>query len=97
MTKALPNQIYLKQIFYEFKMDENKSIDEHIDEFTKLLSDECLNVRKRSPERKEKKRATRAEISLDPNEEQRKLAGLVKRKVTSGEIALKERLIKSKK
>lgn len=39
MTKALPNRIYLKQRFYSFKMDENKSIDENVDEFTKLLSD----------------------------------------------------------
>lgn len=39
MTKALPNRIYLKQRFYGFKMDENKSIDENIYEFTKLLSD----------------------------------------------------------
>lgn len=39
MTKALPNRIYLKQRFYGYKMDENKSIDESIDEFTKLHTD----------------------------------------------------------
>lgn len=39
MTKALPNRIYLKQRFYGFKMDENKTIYENINEYTKLLSD----------------------------------------------------------
>ena len=39
MTKTLPNRIYLKQRFYGFKMEENKSIDENIDDFTKLVAD----------------------------------------------------------
>ena len=39
MTKALPNRIYLKQRFYGFKMDETKTIDENIDDFTKLVAD----------------------------------------------------------
>ena len=34
MTKSLSNRIYLKKKFYGFKMDENKSIDENINEFT---------------------------------------------------------------
>lgn len=45
ITKTLPNRIYLKQKFYSFKMNENKSIDHNIDEFTKLVSDlEVLEV-----------------------------------------------------
>ena len=45
MTKTLPNRIYLKQRFYGFKMDEAKSIDDNIDEFTKLMVDlESLEV-----------------------------------------------------
>ena len=39
MTKALPNRIYLKQRFYGFKIDETKTIDENINEFTKLVDD----------------------------------------------------------
>ena len=45
MTKSLSNRIYLKKKFYGFKMDENKSIDENINEFTKLIFDlEILEV-----------------------------------------------------
>uniref|UniRef100_A0A803QCF5 Retrovirus-related Pol polyprotein from transposon TNT 1-94 n=1 Tax=Cannabis sativa TaxID=3483 RepID=A0A803QCF5_CANSA len=39
MSKTLPNRINLKQRFYGFKIDESKSIDENIDEFTKLVLD----------------------------------------------------------
>ena len=39
MTKTLPNRIYLKQRFYGYRMEETKSIDENIDEFTKLVVD----------------------------------------------------------
>ena len=39
MVKSLPNRIYLKQNFFGFKMHEGKSIDENIDEFTKLVLD----------------------------------------------------------
>ena len=38
-TKSLPNQIYMKQRFYCFKMEENKSLDENMDVFLKLVSD----------------------------------------------------------
>ena len=45
MTKSLSNRIYLKKKFYGFKMDENKSIDENINEFTQLIFDlEILEV-----------------------------------------------------
>ena len=46
MVKSLSNRIYLKQKFFGFKMHEGKSIDENIDEFTKLVLDlESLGVR----------------------------------------------------
>ena len=46
MVKSLCNGIYLKQKFFGFKMHEGKSIDENIDEFTKLVLDlESLGVR----------------------------------------------------
>lgn len=46
MTKSLPSRVYLKQKFYGFKMDEGKSVDENLNDFTKLLSDLCsLNVK----------------------------------------------------
>jgi len=46
MTKTLPTRIYLKQKFYSFKMNDQKSIDENVDEFTKLVSDlENLDVK----------------------------------------------------
>uniref|UniRef100_A0A803QBD4 Uncharacterized protein n=1 Tax=Cannabis sativa TaxID=3483 RepID=A0A803QBD4_CANSA len=46
MSKTLPNQIYLKQRFYGFNMDESKSIDENIDEITKLVSNlESIRVK----------------------------------------------------
>ena len=50
-TKALPNRIYLKQKFYGFKMDKSKTIDENVDEFTKLVADlENLNVKIVTPQ-----------------------------------------------
>ena len=46
MTKSLPTRIYLKQKFYSFKMDEDKSMDDSVDEFTKLVNDlESLDVK----------------------------------------------------
>jgi len=45
MTKTLPSRIYLKQKFYSFKMDEGKTVDDNINDFTKLISDlESLEV-----------------------------------------------------
>ena len=45
MTKTLPSRIYLKQKFYSFKMDEGKTVDNNINDFTKLISDlESLEV-----------------------------------------------------
>ena len=46
MTKSLPTRIYLKQKFYSFKMDEDKSMDDNVDKFTKLVNDlESLDVK----------------------------------------------------
>lgn len=39
MEKALPTRIYLKEKFFGFKMDENKSIEDCLDEFNKLVLD----------------------------------------------------------
>ncbi|TXG52017.1 hypothetical protein EZV62_021186 [Acer yangbiense] len=39
MSKAVPNRINLKQRFFGFKMNENKSLTDGIDEFTKLIQD----------------------------------------------------------
>ena len=45
MSKALPNQIYLKQKLYGFKMSENLSIEGNIDEFLQIITDlENTNV-----------------------------------------------------
>jgi len=45
MSKALPNQIYLKQKLYRFKMSENLSMEGNIDEFLHIVADlENLNV-----------------------------------------------------
>ena len=38
MTKTLPSRIHLKQKFYSFNINDYKSIDENIGEFTKLDS-----------------------------------------------------------
>lgn len=38
-AKTLPNRIYLKQRFASFKMEENKSIEENLDSFQKLVDD----------------------------------------------------------
>jgi len=38
-TKTLPNMIYLKHKFTSFKMVENKSIEENLDTFLKLVAD----------------------------------------------------------
>lgn len=44
-TKTLPNCIYLKQSFASYKMDENKSIEENLDKFLKLVDDlAILNI-----------------------------------------------------
>lgn len=44
-TKTLPNRIYLKQSFASFKMQENKSIEENMDSFLKLIDDlASLNI-----------------------------------------------------
>ena len=46
MTKTLTSRIYLKQKFYNFKMDEGKSIDDDVNEFIKLVSDlDSLHVK----------------------------------------------------
>ena len=37
MTKSLVNRLYLKQALYSFKMQEDKSIDEQLDIFNKLI------------------------------------------------------------
>ena len=39
MTKSLVNHLYLKQALYYFKMQEEKSIDEQLDTFNKLILD----------------------------------------------------------
>ncbi|KAE8683864.1 hypothetical protein F3Y22_tig00111166pilonHSYRG00202 [Hibiscus syriacus] len=39
MTKSLANILFLKQRLYSFKMHEEKSISEQIDEFTKIIDD----------------------------------------------------------
>lgn len=39
MTIFLANMLYLKQILYSFKMQEEKSISEQIDEFNKIIDD----------------------------------------------------------
>lgn len=38
-TKSLPNRIYLKKKFSCFKMEEDKSIEENVDTFLKLIAD----------------------------------------------------------
>lgn len=44
-TKTLPNRIYLKQSFASYKMDENKSIEENLDKFLKLVDNlASLNI-----------------------------------------------------
>lgn len=44
-TKTLPSRIYLKQSFASYKMDENKSIEENLDKFLKLVDDlASLNI-----------------------------------------------------
>lgn len=45
-TKSLPNRIYLKQRFASFKMDDQKSIEQNLDMFLKLVNDlESLNIK----------------------------------------------------
>ncbi|KAE8658886.1 Detected protein of unknown function [Hibiscus syriacus] len=39
MTKSLANRLFLKQRLYSFKMHEEKSISEQIDEFNKIIDD----------------------------------------------------------
>ena len=39
MTKSLVNRLYLKQALYSFKMQDDKSIDEQLDIFNKLILD----------------------------------------------------------
>lgn len=44
-TKTLPNRIYLKQRFASFRMLEDKSIEENLNDFLKLVDDlESLNI-----------------------------------------------------
>lgn len=44
-TKTLPNMIYLKQHFANFKMEEVRSIEENLDAFLKLVADlASLNI-----------------------------------------------------
>ncbi|PON57268.1 hypothetical protein PanWU01x14_175320, partial [Parasponia andersonii] len=38
-AKSLPKRIYLKECFFGFKMDETKSIEENLDDYTKLVLD----------------------------------------------------------
>ena len=37
MTKSLVNRLYLKQALYSFKMYEEKSIKEQMDDFNKII------------------------------------------------------------
>lgn len=47
MVKTLPNRVYLQLKVYEFKMHENRSIDQNIDDFLKLIADlGNLNIEK---------------------------------------------------
>ncbi|CAM8959845.1 unnamed protein product [Rhodiola kirilowii] len=39
MTKTLTNRIYLKRKLFGFKMDSSKSIEEHLDDFSKIIID----------------------------------------------------------
>ncbi|KAG5010592.1 hypothetical protein JHK82_019238 [Glycine max] len=39
MTKSLVNRLGLKQAFYSFKMQENKTVEEQLDVFNKLILD----------------------------------------------------------
>ena len=39
MTKSLVNRLYLRQALYSFKIHEDKSIDEQLDQFNKLILD----------------------------------------------------------
>ena len=39
LTKSIENQLHLKKRFYQFKMKRGVSIREHVNNFTKLLSD----------------------------------------------------------
>lgn len=44
-NKDIPNRIYIKQSFASYKMDENKSIEENLDKFLKLVDDlASLNI-----------------------------------------------------
>ena len=46
LKKARPNRINLKQSFYGFKMDDNNSINENLDDFTKLVYDlETMDIK----------------------------------------------------
>lgn len=45
-TKSLPNRIYLKQRFASYMMDEQKSIEQNLDGFLKLVNDlESLEIK----------------------------------------------------
>ncbi|PON59614.1 hypothetical protein PanWU01x14_158260 [Parasponia andersonii] len=39
ITKSLKNQIYLKVKFFRFKIEEDRSLDENLDELNKLVID----------------------------------------------------------
>ena len=39
MTKSLANRLYLKQRLYSFRMAEEKSIEDQMDEFNKIIDD----------------------------------------------------------
>ena len=39
MTKASANRLYLKHKLYNFKMQSGRLMEEHIDDFNKLISD----------------------------------------------------------
>lgn len=39
MTKSLVNRLYLKQVLYSSKIEEEKPMDEQMDEFNKLILD----------------------------------------------------------
>ena len=43
MTKSLANRLYLKQRLYSFKMQEERSIEDQMDEFNKIIVD-LVNV-----------------------------------------------------
>ena len=44
MTKSLANRLYLKQALYSFKMQEEKSIEEQMNDFNKIIMFEIFLI-----------------------------------------------------